>query len=115
MVPLTVDAYLHALPADAQPAAAAVRAAIRAAVPDATETIKYAMPAFQIGGVTFLHFAVWKKHIGLYPIYPAPAELEAQVAPLRAAKDTVQLMLNQPMPTALIAQLAAQQAQSKRG
>lgn len=70
-----------------------------------TEAIKYGMPAFLIGGSAFLYFAVWKKHVGVYPIYGAPPELEAKLAPYRHGKDTVRFSLAGPIDDDLIARL----------
>ncbi len=66
-----------------------IREEIAAQVPDPEEKIRYGMPAIMLGGRYALHFAGWKKHIGLYPVPPLDDELEAEVAPFRAEKDSV--------------------------
>lgn len=99
------DAYAAGLELHARHIFDQVRAAIHAAAPDVTETIKYDMPQFTYAG-TYLYVGAWKKHIGLYPIYPAPSELEAEIAPYRAAKDTVQFKYAKPVPFDLIERIA---------
>jgi len=100
--PVTIDSYIAALDEPARSMSEQLRQTIRAAAPEAVEDIKYAMPAFKLGGRNAVYFAVWKKHIGLYPIYRGDAAFEAQVGPYRAAKDTVKLMLDRPLPLDLI-------------
>jgi uncharacterized protein YdhG (YjbR/CyaY superfamily) len=108
--PANVDAYVEALPDVGQVAAAQIRAIIAQVVPAATEAIKYNMPAFQLQGRSFLYFAVWKKHVGLYPIYRGDDAFEALVAPYRAKKDSVQFALSQPLPVELIVEIVKAQA-----
>ena len=103
--PERVDAYAAGLEPHARHIFDQVRAAIHAVAPDVTETIKYDMPQFTYAG-TYLYVGAWKKHIGLYPIYPAAPELEAEIASYRAAKDTVQFKYAKPVPFDLIERIA---------
>ncbi|MBM7112935.1 iron chaperone [Archangium primigenium] len=100
--PATIDAYIAALPEAVRPIATQVREAIREAAPDSEETMKYDMPTFKLAGESLMYFAVWKKHVGLYAIYPGAEDFEARVGPYRAEKDTLQFPLNQPLPRELI-------------
>lgn len=104
----TIDDYIADLPEARRPVGEAVRAAIRA-VADLTETIRYGMPAFQQGGATVIYFAVWKTHVGLYPIYRGDEAYEARLAPFRSKTDTVNLPLDQPVPVDLIGQIVRMQ------
>ena len=81
----------------------------RAAAPGSGEAIAYGIPAFTAGGRRFLYFAMWKKHVGLYPIYRGDGAYEAALAPYRARTDTVQFKLNQPIPHDLIARIVESQ------
>ncbi len=103
--PTTQDEYVTGLAPGLRDVAERLRAAFHVAAPEATEAIKYGMPAFLIEGSTFIYFAVWKRHVGIYPIYDAPPELEARIAPLRHAKDTVRLPLRDPIDFELVAEL----------
>gem|GEM_PF-1132547 len=103
----TIDDYIRALPNEAQPIARRVRATILEVAPEASEAIKYNMPSFLIDGAPFLYFAMWKKHIGMYPIYVGAAEFEDKIGPYREKKDTVRFLLDRPVPYDLIALLAS--------
>jgi uncharacterized protein YdhG (YjbR/CyaY superfamily) len=105
-----VSTYINGLPANLRDIAESIRAAIRGAVPECEESIKYGMPAYALGGCRFIYFAVWKKHVGLYPIYRHDSELEARLAPFRSKKDTVQFDLKQPISLELVARVARAQA-----
>lgn len=93
----SVDDYL----AQATPEAAALigrlRALIHELAPDVVESIAYGMPTFAAPGHHRFHLGAWAKHVGVYPVGPAPEPLESALAPLRAAKDTVRLPLERPL------------------
>ena len=101
----TVDSYIAALPPHAGHIVERIREVIREIAPDARESIKYTMPKFDYAG-TYLYVGGWKKHIGLYPVFPAAPDLEAEVAPFRTKKDTVQFLYRNPIPYELIARIA---------
>jgi uncharacterized protein YdhG (YjbR/CyaY superfamily) len=105
----TIDDYVAALPDAVQAVASAVRATIGEAAPGAVEAVKYDMPAFQKDGASFVYFAVWKKHIGMYPIYRGNSEFENVIGPYRAKKDTVQFSLDKPLPIELITRIVHSQ------
>lgn len=100
------EGYRDSLPPDAQVIADEVRKAILTAAPKAVLTIKYGMPAVVCSDRCFIYFAVWKNHVGLYPIYPQPPALEAEIGAFRAKKDTVQFSRTEPLPVDLITRLA---------
>jgi len=100
-------AYVASLPAGVRGVAHDVRAAVLAAAPTAGEAIQYGMPAFLRAGVPFLYFAVWRRHVGVYPLYPDAGELEPLVAPYRAKKDTLQFSLREPLPYDVIRAVAS--------
>jgi len=80
----TVDAYIRAFPADMQALLQSIRAAARAAAPQAEERLNYRMPSlFQH---VVLHYAALKRHIGLFPPVTQPLlrERAARYAPRRA-------------------------------
>src|SRR4051794_29175644 len=112
----TVDEYVAALPDDVRQVMENLRRSIRTVVPDAGETISYAMPTFTLDGLPLVHVAAWKKHVGLYPLPAMDDELGREVAPYRAAKDTMQLRYAEPIPYALVERvLAAMVAQRRSG
>lgn len=105
----TVDDYIASFPAEVQPILQAVRETVRAAAGGATEeAIRYDMPVVSVDGAYVVHFAGWKRHIGLYPVLvftAADDELERAVAPHRSGKDSVRFPFAEPIPHALIARI----------
>lgn len=96
-----IDGYIARFPADVQEILEKVRATIRKAAPEATETISYQMPAFKLHGI-LVYFAAWKQHIGLYPPISGDGALEKAVARYAGPKGNLQFPLDEPMPYRLI-------------
>lgn len=103
--PDPIDDYIAAAAPVAQPILRRIRAAVREAVPGATECISYRMPALRARKV-FFYFAAFTKHIGVYPPVKGSATLQKRLAKYRGPKGNLQFPLDQPMPYALIAQVA---------
>jgi len=104
--PTTVDAYVRGFPDGPRQVLEQVAAALRRAVPGGEEKIRYGMPAIMFADRYGIHFAGWKKHVGLYPVGELEPDLEAEVAPHRAKKDTVQFFYQDPVPYDLIERVA---------
>lgn len=98
----SIDAYIAEFPAEVQAALQQVRAAIRSIVPDAEETIRYAIPTFRYKGRNLVHFAGFTNHIGLYATPSGHKAFEAELSKYKQGKGSVQFPLNQPMPLDLI-------------
>ncbi|MEZ5797501.1 MAG: DUF1801 domain-containing protein [Paracoccaceae bacterium] len=65
-----VDSYLAALPRDQREALTALRARLRALLPEHIECISYAMPGFRQPGPIgrmVIGYAAFARHLGLYP------------------------------------------------
>ena len=104
----SVDAYLAAQPAEVRAVLKEVRAAIRKALPKATEVISYQIPAYKLPGGTVIYFAGWKQHFSLYPVNRALlAELGDAVAAYKVNdKGTMRIPLSEPVPAKLIGRIA---------
>ncbi len=98
----SVDAYMATCPEATQKKLAEVRATIKAAVPDAEETISYQIPTFTLQGRYLIHFAAYKSHIGLYPAPIGHAEFAEASLIYAAGKGTMKFPLDQPIPFDLI-------------
>ena len=103
----TIDDYIATFPDETQVILREVRRVLHSAVPDAEEKIRYDMPAIMLGGRYAIHFAAWKKHLGLYPVPVLDGEIEKEIAPYRAAKDSVNFSYTKPIPYDLIERVAA--------
>lgn len=62
--PNSIDEYIAAHPEKVRPLLQQIRETIRAAVPEATERMSWQMPTFW-QGEKLIHFAAFKKHIGI--------------------------------------------------
>ena len=105
--PPNVDAYIAALPVERRPGVEALRKAINAAAPEATETIAYAMPALRSHGGQFLvSWAAYKRHYSLFPASGAVVEeLGDALTPYLSGRGTIRFPADQPIPTALVARI----------
>ena len=103
----TVDEYIASFPDDVRIILEEIRHRIRAAVPQAAETISYQIPTFTLEGSAFVYVAGWKHHVAVYPIPSGDEAFERELAPYRAAKGTLKFPLKQPIPFDLIERVAA--------
>ena len=108
--PETIDEYIADCPAEVQPALRDLKEAIRRAAPDAEESISYKMPTFKLNRRALVYFAAWKSHIGLYPVPSLDQDLEKEIGPFRAAKDTLRFPLGEPIPYPLVERVVAELA-----
>jgi uncharacterized protein YdhG (YjbR/CyaY superfamily) len=103
-IPTDVEDYIAGLAGDRRVAVDLLRRTIKAAAPDATETIAYSMPAFRSHGGQFLvSYAAYKKHNSLFPASGAVVEaLGEELRPFLAGKGTIRFPAGEPIPTALV-------------
>ncbi|MFZ5820463.1 MAG: iron chaperone [Chloroflexota bacterium] len=104
--PQTIDEYIAGFPKDVQEILEKLRGVIRAAAPDAAETISYQIPTFTLAG-NLVHFAAYKNHIGFYPAPSSIAEFENELSPYEKAKGSVKFPLDEPLPFDLISEIVA--------
>lgn len=105
MKPRSIDEYIAAQDAEAQPRLKEVRDILRAALPDAEERISWSMPTLWKGR-NIIHFAAAQKHIGLYPGDEAVSAFKDELGRFDVSKGTIRLPLNRAMPADLIARIA---------
>jgi uncharacterized protein YdhG (YjbR/CyaY superfamily) len=101
MIPRTVDEYIATFAPDIQAVLQRIRQTIKAAAPDAEETISYRMPAFKLNGM-LIYFAAFKKHIGLYPPVRGDDSLMRAVKPYAGPKGNLQFPFKKSIPYSLI-------------
>lgn len=97
----SIDEYIRSFPEDIQKLLSEIRAAIKAAAPDATEKLSYQIPTFYLNG-NLVHFAAFKKHIGFYPTSSGISAFQDELKGFKSAKGSVQFPLDKPMPIDLI-------------
>lgn len=103
--PNNIDEYIAAQQENVRPVLQVIREAISKAIPEATEKISWQMPTFW-QGKNIIHFAAFKKHIGLYPGPEAIAHFSNHLTEYRTSKGAIQLPYDKPLPLALIAEIA---------
>jgi uncharacterized protein YdhG (YjbR/CyaY superfamily) len=96
-----IDDYLTSVSPQSKLILAEIRKLIRGKVPNATETISYQLPAFKLRR-TFIYFAAFKKHIGIYPPVKGDKSLTDALQPYANEKGNLKFPLDQPMPYELI-------------
>ena len=101
----TLDDYLGSVTPEAKQILQEIRQLIQHTVPDAQETISYQMPAFKQKR-TFIYFAAFKKHIGVYPPVTRDQSLIAATARYRNDKGNLAFPLDETMPYELIGRVA---------
>ena len=105
--PSTVEEYLATLPDDRRAGMEELRETVKAAAPEATETIAYSMPAMRSHGGQFLvSYAAYKKHYSLFPASGAVIEAGGdELKPYLAGKGTIQFPADKPLPKALVTKI----------
>ncbi len=99
----SIDDYIAEFPAETRQALEGLRALIKEAAPDATETISYAIPTFDLHGHHLVHFAGYRGHIGFYPGSESVSKAFAEeLGPYKRGKGSVQFPLDRPLPLELI-------------
>ena len=98
----SIDEYIAEFPAETQVVLEELRALIRASAPDATETISYAIPTFDLNRRHLVHFAGYEKHVGFYPTGSGVEAFQQELKPYKSGKGSVQFPLGQSLPTDLI-------------
>jgi uncharacterized protein YdhG (YjbR/CyaY superfamily) len=105
MAAATIDEYLAGVPDDKRVALERLRAQIKAAAPDASESISYGLPTFKLDGHWFVAFGVAKNHCSFYA-GAAPLEaLAAELAGYRLWKGTINFPPDRPLPADLVTRL----------
>nr|WP_260398810.1 DUF1801 domain-containing protein [Peribacillus simplex] len=100
----SIDEYIIQFPEEVQEILKTIRTVIKNAAPDAEEKISYQMPTFALYG-NLVHFAAYKKHIGLYPTSSAISAFEYALSDYKRSKGAVQFPLNKPIPYELITEM----------
>jgi uncharacterized protein YdhG (YjbR/CyaY superfamily) len=102
-VPATVEEYLAALPDGSRAALEELRAAIKAAAPEATETISYQMPAFKDHDRLLVSYAAFANHCSLFPMSKKVIEDNAEeLGPYMSGRGTLRFRPDNPLPAAVV-------------
>jgi len=104
--PKTISEYIQGAPQEARAKLRQMLACVRTAVPGATESLKWGMPAFSNQRILVV-FAGYKHHIGFYPTPSAVKAFAKELSKFKTAKGSIQFPLDKPLPLSLIRKITA--------
>lgn len=100
--PKSITDYIAGLPSKTQKHLQQIRALIKKLVPEAEETIRYGMPAFNLNGHYLIYFGGYRDFVSLYPAPRENPALKAEIAAYAGGKGTVRFLLDKNLPVRLI-------------
>ncbi len=103
--PQSIEEYIAAQEESLRPRLQRIHDVIREAIPDAEERISWSMPTFRKGR-NLIHFAAFKKHIGLYPGEEATAAFAKKLTGIEVSKGAIRLPHDRELPEELIREIA---------
>lgn len=109
----TIDEYIRSFPAEMQAILEKIRQTIHQAVPEATETIRYGIPTFDLKGHHLVFFAGWKQSISLYPLPAGDAAFQQKIAPYKKEKSTLRFPFDRLLPYDVISETVTLLKQEK--
>jgi uncharacterized protein YdhG (YjbR/CyaY superfamily) len=110
----SIDDYIAEFPPETQEVLKELRSLIKASAPDATETISYAIPTFDLKGKHLVHFAGFKNHIGFYPTASGIDAFMEELKTYKSGRGSVQFPLAKPLPRDLISRMVEFRVQENR-
>lgn len=109
------EEYILQFPTETQEILTKLRELIKAAAPDAVESISYGMPAFKTFKKPLVYFAGYEKHIGLYATPSGHGEFKNELSKYKQGKGSVQFPLKEPMPYDLIKRIVEFRVKENQG
>lgn len=111
-----VRRYLASLPPGARKILNGMRAAVRAAAPDAAEAISYGFPVFKVDRKPVVWCAAWKNHTSIYPMTAATKRaLGGELDAYDVVKGTIRFPLSKPPSSAFVKRLVKARLAELRG
>lgn len=105
----TIDEYINGQSHPQAELLQDLRKAILEAIPDATETINYGVPAFNLvkNGKRDQQIMIgaFKNHVGFYPHPTTIVKFEKELSKFNQGKGSIQFPLDEPIPTKLIVKM----------
>lgn len=100
-----IDSYLEAVSPAERAELERVRKIVKQLVPEAEETISYALPAFKIKSQPLVYFGAFKNHMSLFPT-SKPIEIHKdKLADFNISKGAIQFTIEKPIPEQLIKEI----------
>lgn len=102
--PTSIGEYINAAPPDVQERLWKLHTCILKAAPGAEEGLKWRMPAYSYQKI-LVTFAIFKHHIGFYPMSTAIKAFAKDLANFKTAEGSVQFPLDKPLPFPLVTKM----------
>jgi uncharacterized protein YdhG (YjbR/CyaY superfamily) len=109
-----VSSYLARQPPATRKVLNVVRATLKKALPDATESIGYGILCYRLDGRPVIYLGGWAAHFSLYPAGDVGEVLGPRITQYAASKGTLKFPLAQPPPLRLIQRIATLRAKEVR-
>ncbi|HEY4507776.1 MAG TPA: DUF1801 domain-containing protein [Candidatus Paceibacterota bacterium] len=109
----TVPAYIAATSTAAQKKLREIRAAVRAAAPGCTESLKWDMPAASYKRI-LVTYCDFKSHVSIFPTTSPVRKFAKELKKYATSRGTIQFPLDKPLPIALIKKVVAFRAKEER-
>lgn len=109
-----VDTYIAAFPENTRKVLTGLRTFIREIVPDASETVSYGIPTFDLNGHHLVHFAGYAHHIGFYPGADGIETFKDELRPYKYSKGSVQFPIGEDLPMELIEKIVRYRVERNR-
>lgn len=100
-----IDIYIQEQDLQFKDKLTSIRNTVLEMEPSVSEKISFNMPTFTLNGKVLLHFAAFKKHIGIYPQPEAIIAFADDLKPYKTSKGTIQFQLTQDIPVELLKQI----------
>jgi uncharacterized protein YdhG (YjbR/CyaY superfamily) len=111
----TIDEYIAEFPAATREKLEEIRSLVRDIAPEATETISYAIPTFDLNGKHLVHFAGYERHVGFYPVPSAMEAFADELEPYKSGKGSARFALDEPLPTDLLRRIVEFRVRENNG
>jgi uncharacterized protein YdhG (YjbR/CyaY superfamily) len=106
----TVDEYIAHAPAQFRGILSALRAAIRAAAPNATELISYRIPSYKLNG-SLVHFAAFMDHCSFITVSNTLLQqFRDELKPFKISGTTIHFTPQKPLPPELVKKIVLARA-----
>lgn len=111
----TVDEYLAQFDGEVRARLETMRDVVRAAAPEAVESMAYGMPAYKLDKKPLVYFAGFDKHVGFYATPNGHEAFAEDFARYKQGKGSVQFPHTEPLPTDLVRRVVEFRIGSVRG
>lgn len=100
-----VTSYINQFPEPVKTRLTDLRLLVRSTVPEAVESISYAMPAYKLNGKPLIYFAGYKGHVGVYATPDGQSQFKDELSNYKQGKGSVQFPNDQTFPMDLVKQM----------